>query len=197
LGGVFFASLLGIMFGLLAGYLGGWSDSITMRVADIILAVPWILLVVFVAGILGSNLVNVIIIFAVTAFPLFTRAVRGEVLSLREQQFVEAARCIGARPGRVILIHLLPNIVGTVITLGTFMLATMILWEAGLGFLGLSVPPTIPSWGNMMAEGRSYLRSDWWLATFPGFAVLLLALGVNLIGDWLRFVLDPRSRGRE
>lgn len=197
LGGVFIAGALGIVCGLLAGYAGGWVSTIIMRVADTILAVPWMLFVVFVAGVLGSSLVNVIMIFGVTDFPLFTRAVRGEVLALREQQFVEAARCVGVRPWRIILVHLLPNIVGTVITLGTFELASMILWEAGLGFLGLSVPPTIPSWGNMMAEGRTYLRSDWWLITFPGLAVMLLSLGINLTGDWLRFVLDPRSRGRE
>jgi ABC-type dipeptide/oligopeptide/nickel transport system permease subunit len=197
LGGVLIASFLGITCGLLAGYLGGWVEAIVMRVADTILAVPWILFVLFMVGILGSSLVNVIVIFGVTDFPLFTRTVRGEVLAVREQQFVDAAVSIGARPWWVIVRHVLPNIVGTVITVATFEMASMVLWEATLGFLGLSVPPTIPSWGNMMAEGRSYLRSDWWLATFPGMAVMLLSLGINLTGDGLRFVLDPRSRGRE
>jgi peptide/nickel transport system permease protein len=196
-GGVIIASLVGIMFGLLTGYLGGWIDAVVMRVVDVILAVPWILFVIFVVSIVGSGLVNVIVIFGITDFPLFTRAVRGEVLALREYEFVEAAKSIGARPWRIIRLHLLPNIIGTVITIATFEMASMILWEAGLGFLGLSVPPIIPSWGNMMADGRSYLRSSWWLATFPGLAVMSLALGINLTGDWLRFTLDPRSRGRE
>ncbi|MCL7454230.1 MAG: ABC transporter permease [Anaerolineae bacterium] len=196
-GGVLIASLLGIAFGLLAGYFGGWVEAIVMRIADTILAVPWILFVLFVVGILGSSLVNVIVIFGITDFPLFTRTVRGEVLAVREQQFIDAAVSIGAQPWRVLRSHVLPNIAGTVITVATFELASMVLWEASLGFLGLSVPPTIPSWGNMMAEGRSYLRSDWWLATFPGIAVMLLTLGINLTGDGLRFVLDPKSRGRE
>lgn len=197
LGGVLIAGFLGIACGLLAGYAGGWLDAIVMRVADTILAVPWILFVLFVVGILGSSIVNVIIVFGITDFPLFTRTVRGEVLAMREQQFVEAAVSIGTRPLRVLLRHILPNIIGTVITVATFEMASMVLWEAALGFLGLSVPPTIPSWGNMMAEGRSYLRSDWWLATFPGMTVMLLSLGINLTGDGMRFVLDPKSRGRE
>jgi ABC-type dipeptide/oligopeptide/nickel transport system permease subunit len=197
LGGVLIASSVGTTLGLLAGYVGGWVDGVIARAADAILSIPWILFVVFIVAILGSSLLNVILIFGIMDVPLFTRAVRGEVLTLKGQQFVEAAVSIGARRTRIIGLHLLPNTIGTVITLATFELATMILWEAGLGFLGLSVPPTIPSWGNMMADGRSYLRSDWWLATFPGLAVTLCSLGVNLTGDWLRFKLDPRSRGRE
>ncbi len=195
-GGVSIASFLGIVFALLAGYLGGWVDAVIMRVVDIILSVPYILFVVFVVSVMGSGLLNVIVIFGIADFPLFTRLVRGEVLSLRESQFVEASICTGAKPWRIIRVHLLPNIIGTVITMATFEMAAMVLWEASLGFLGLSVSPIIPSWGNMMAEGRAYLRTAWWLATFPGLAVMLLALGINLTGDWLRFRIDPRSRGR-
>jgi peptide/nickel transport system permease protein len=168
-----------------------------MRLIDIILAVPGILLVVFLASALGSGLENVILIFAVTRLPLFARIARGEVLSLREREFVLAARAVGARPFRVMRLHLLPNAIGVVITTATFQLATVILGEASLGFLGLSVPPTTPSWGNMMAEGRSYMRTAWWLTVFPGLAITWLALGLNLAGDWLRFSLDPRSRGRK
>ena len=197
MGGVLIASLLGITLGLLSGYLGGWTDAAIMRVVDVVLAVPYILFVVFLASMVGSSLLNVIAIFGVTDFPLFTRAVRGEVMVLRESQFVEAAESIGAGRWRILRRHLLPNIIGTVVTIATFELAAMVLWEAGLGFLGLSVPPIIPSWGNMMAEGRSYLRTSWWLPTFPGLAVMLLSLGINVTGDWVRFTLDPRSRGRE
>ncbi len=194
-GGVTIASVLGIITALLAGYLGGWVDTIFMRGVDIILAIPYILFVVFVVSVLGSSLLNVIIIFGIADFPLFTRLVRGEVLSLRESQFVEAAVCTGASPWRIVRSHLLPNIIGIVITMATFEMAAMVIWEASLGFLGLSVSPIIPSWGNMMSEGRAYIRTAWWLATFPGLAVMLLALGINLSGDWLRFKLDPRSRG--
>jgi len=195
LGGVCLASVLGMFFGLMAGYLGGWVDAIIARVVDIVLAVPYVLFVVVMASILGPSLVNVILIFGVADFPVFARLVRGEVLSLKESQFVEAAECTGAGPWWILWTHFLPNIIGTVVTMATFEMAAMVLWEAGLGFLGLSVSPIIPSWGNMMAEGRDYLRTSWWLATFPGFAVALLALGINLTGDWLRFTIDPRSRG--
>ena len=196
-GGVLIASLLGITFGMLAGYLGGRIDAAITRIVDVVLSVPYILFVVFIASMVGPSLVNVILIFGVTDFALFTRAVRGDVLVLRESQFVEAAQSIGAGRWRILGRHLLPNIIGIVITIATFEMAAMVLWEAGLGFLGLSVPPIIPSWGNMMAEGRGYLRTSWWLATFPGLAVMLLSLGINLTGDWVRFTLDPRSRGRE
>ncbi len=196
-GGVAVASLLGLTFGLLAGYFGGWLDATIMRVVEIILAVPYILFVVVVSSMVGSSLVNVILIFGVTDFPTFTRTVRGSVLSVRESQFVESAVAIGARPDRVVRCHILPNIMGAVITIATFEMAAMVLWEASLGFLGLSVPPIIPSWGNMMADGRSYLQTAWWLAVFPGLAVVSLALGMNLVGDWVRFRLDPRSRGLE
>ncbi len=195
IGGVTIASVLGIVSALLAGYLGGWVDIMFMRAVDVILSIPYILFVVFVVSVLGSSLLNVIIIFGIADFPLFTRLVRGEVLSLRESQFVEAAVCTGASRWRIIRTHLLPNIIGTVITMATFEMAAMVIWEASLGFLGLSVSPIIPSWGNMMAEGRAYLRTAWWLALFPGLAIMILALGINLTGDWLRFRLDPRSRG--
>jgi ABC-type dipeptide/oligopeptide/nickel transport system permease subunit len=197
IGGVLIASTMGIVFGLTAGYMGGWIDSVIMRLVDVVLAVPYVLLVVFVVSLVGASLTNVILIFGITDFALFTRTVRGEVLALRESQFIEAAVAVGARSFRIIRLHLFPNILGSVLTIATFEMASMILWEAGLGFLGLSVPPIIPSWGNMMADGRNYIRSDWWLITFPGLAVMIFALGVNLSGDWLRFRLDPRSRGTE
>lgn len=157
-------------------------------------SLPYILFVVTVAGILGPSLRNVILIFGITDFPLFARMTRGEVLRLRETEFVEAARMIGSPERYILTRHLLPNLIGVIITVATFEMAAMILYEAGLGFLGLSVPPTVPSWGNMLADGRNYLATSWWLATFAGVGILLTTLGINLLGDWLRDVLDPHRR---
>jgi ABC-type dipeptide/oligopeptide/nickel transport system permease subunit len=194
LGGVLLAIVIGVTLGLIAGYYGGWSETIIMAVVDMLLSLPYLLLVVVVAGIWGSSLRNVILIFGVLDFPLFTRMTRGEVLSLRESGFVEAAHMVGASGWFILRHHIVPNLVGVIITVATFEIANMILLEAGLGFLGLSVPPTIPSWGNMLAEGRNYLASAWWLASFAGLAILCTTLGINLLGDWLRDTLDPRSR---
>jgi len=194
LGGVLLAIVIGVTLGLIAGYYGGWSETIIMAVVDMLLSLPYLLLVVVVAGIWGSSLRNVILIFGVLDFPLFTRMTRGEVLSLRESGFVEAAHMVGASGWFILRHHIVPNLVGVIITVATFEIANMILLEAGLGFLGLSVPPTIPSWGNMLAEGRNYLASAWWLASFAGLAILITTLGINLMGDWLRDTLDPRSR---
>ena len=194
LGGVLLAIVIGVTLGLIAGYYGGWSETIIMAVVDMLLSLPYLLLVVVVAGIWGSSLRNVILIFGILDFPLFTRMTRGEVLSLRESGFVEAAHMVGASGWFILRHHIVPNLVGVIITVATFEIANMILLEAGLGFLGLSVPPTIPSWGNMLAEGRNYLASAWWLASFAGLAILCTTLGINLLGDWLRDTLDPRSR---
>jgi ABC-type dipeptide/oligopeptide/nickel transport system permease subunit len=193
-GGVALAILIGLTLGLLAGYFGGWFDVAIMGVVDIQLSIPYLLLVVTVAGVLGPSLLNVILIFGVTDYPLFTRMVRGEVLRLRDSGFVEAAQAVGAGQFFIIVRHLIPNLLGVIITVGTFEMAAMILYEAGLGFLGLSVPPTTPSWGNMLAIGRNYLATSWWLATFAGLAIMLTTFGVNLLGDWLRDVLDPHQQ---
>jgi ABC-type dipeptide/oligopeptide/nickel transport system permease subunit len=193
-GGVVVAILIGMALGLLAGYYGGWLDVLIMGVVDIQLSIPYLLLVVTVAGVLGPSLLNVILIFGVTDYPLFTRMVRGEVLRLRDSGFVEASQAVGAGQLFIIIRHLIPNLLGVIITVGTFEMAAMILYEAGLGFLGLSVPPTTPSWGNMLAIGRNYLATSWWLATFAGLAIMLTTFGVNLLGDWLRDILDPHHR---
>ncbi|MGH7319607.1 MAG: ABC transporter permease [Candidatus Rokuibacteriota bacterium] len=185
-GGVALALALGLVVGLTAGYLRGWVDEAAMRLADVQLSLPYLLFVVAIVGVLGPSLRNVVLVFGVADFPLFARMARGEALRLRAAPFVEAAVATGASQARVLLRHLLPNMVGVIAVVAAFEMAAMILYEAGLGFLGLSVPPTVPSWGNMLADGRNYLTTSWWIATFPGLAILLTTLGINLLGDWLR-----------
>jgi ABC-type dipeptide/oligopeptide/nickel transport system permease subunit len=192
--GVLIAGALGLVFGAIAGYIGGKVDDFIMGAVNLVLSLPYLLFVVFIAAILGRSLLNVILIFGITDSPIFARLTRGEVLRLRESGFVESAVSAGARWPRVIFDHILPNLIGPLVTLATFEMSRMIFYEAGLGFLGLSVPPTVPSWGNMLASGRDYLTSSPWIATFPGLAIMFTSLGMNLLGDWLRDVLDPRLR---
>ena len=192
--GVLIASALGLVLGAIAGYAGGRLDAVIMGVVNLVLSLPYLLFVVFIASILGRSLINVILIFGITDAPIFARVTRGEVLRMRESGYVESAVSAGARWGRVVFDHILPNLIGPLITLATFEMSRMIFYEAGLGFLGLSVPPTVPSWGNMLAAGRKYLTSSPWIATFPGLAIMFSSLGMNLLGDWLRDVLDPRLR---
>ena len=192
--GVAVAMSLGMLLGLIAGYTGGRTDNIIMGVANLFLAIPYLLLVVVVASILGRSLINVILIFGITDAPLFVRVTRGEVLRIRKSGYVESAVSLGARPGRVIWHHVLPNLIGPLLTVATFEMSGMIFYEAGLGFLGLSVPPSVPSWGNMLAAGRQYIQFSPWIAAFPGLAIVFTSLGMNLLGDWLRDVLDPRMR---
>jgi len=154
-------------------------------------------LVIVVATVLGRSLTNVILLFGITGSPLFVRVARGEVLRLKRLAYVEAAVGLGASAGRIIPIHLLPNLVGPLVTLATFEVSAMIFYESGLGFLGLSVPPDVPSWGNMLALGRQFLTIYPWLAIFPGVAIAITALGINLFGDWLRDAIDPRASERE
>lgn len=192
--GVLIAASLGMVIGLIAGYFGGRVDTIIMTPINLILSLPYLLFVVFIASILGRSLINVILIFGITDSPVFARVVRGEVLRIRESAYVESAISAGARWVRILFSHIMPNLIGPIITLATFEMSAMIFYEAGLGFLGLSVPPTIPSWGNMLAEGRKYLVNYSWLTTFPGLAIMFTSMAMNLFGDWLRDVLDPRLR---
>ncbi len=192
--GVLIAGSLGLVIGAIAGYAGGRVDAAIMSVINLILSLPYLLFVVFIAAILGRSLLNVILIFGITDAPVFARVTRGEVLRMRESGYVESAISAGARWPRIIFGHIMPNLIGPLITLATFEMSAMIFYEAGLGFLGLSVPPTTPSWGNMLAAGRKYLTSSPWIAAFPGLAIMFTSLGMNLLGDWLRDVLDPRLR---
>ena len=192
--GVLIASSLGMIFGLVSGYVGGKLDSVIMGGANLILALPYLVFVVFIAAILGSSLLNVILIFGFTDIPIFVRVTRGEVIQMREEGFIEAAKSVGAKTSRILFKHIIPNLIGPIVTLATFEMSAMIFYEAGLGFLGLSVPPSVPSWGNMLSVGRQYLTIYPWIAAYPGLAIVYTGIGINLLGDWLRDVLDPRLR---
>lgn len=192
--GVLIAGSIGLVFGLIAGYVGGRVDSVITGISNVVLGLPYLLFVVFIAAVLGRSLINVILIFGIVDAPIFVRITRGEVLRIRELGYIESAISIGARTGRILFDHVLPNLIGPMITVATFEMSNMIFYEAGLGFLGLSVPPSVPSWGNMLDSGRKYLTSFPWIATFPGVAIMLTSLGMNLLGDWMRDVLDPRLR---
>ncbi len=192
--GVMMAFTLGMMIGLISGYKGGRIDNIIMTLVNMVLSLPYLVFVVFVAAILGNSLLNVILIFGFTDIPIFVRVTRGEVLRLREEGFIEAARSIGQKTPKIIFRHIMPNLLGPLITLATFEMSAMIFYEAGLGFLGLSVPPTIPSWGNMLAMGRQYLTIYPWMSVYPGLAIVFTGFGMNLFGDWLRDAMDPRMR---
>jgi len=192
--GVLLAASIGITLGLLAGYLGGWVDTAVTSFVNLLLSVPYLVLVIVIAAIFGRSLINVILIFGVTGSPIFVRLTRGEVLRLKNEEYVLAAKALGAPAFRVVLRHILPNLLGPLVTMATFEMSAMIFYESGLSFLGLSVPPEIPSWGNMLTLGRRFLAIYPWMAIYPGVAIAITALGVNLLGDWLRDVLDPRTR---
>ena len=193
--GAALAAGIGMIAGLVAGYLGGRVDSIIMGLVNLLLSIPYLVLVIVVAAILGRSLLNVILLFGITASPLFARVTRGEVLRIRQSGYVESALAVGATTSRILFDHILPNLIGPLVTLATFEMSAMIFYEAGLGFLGLSVPPDVPSWGNLLAIGRESLLAGLpWLSVYPGLAIAITALGMNLFGDWLRDVLDPRLR---
>ncbi len=194
LGGVAIGASFGMLLGLLAGYAGGKTDAVIVGMVNLLLSLPYLLFVVFVAAVVGQSLLNVILIFGITSIPIFARVTRGEVLKIRESTFVEAARNVGVPRSQILRSHLLPNLVGPLATLATFEMSAMILYEAGLGFLGLSVPPSTPSWGNMINSGRKVLTIYPWISLAPGFAIVFAGLGLNLLGDWFRDALDPRSR---
>ncbi|MBA8818323.1 peptide ABC transporter permease [Ochrobactrum sp. P6BS-III] len=186
--------VIGTIMGLVAGYYRGFWDMALMRFVDVQLAMPFILLAITVMAILGGGLFNTIILLIVSQCVQYARLVRGSVLSLREREFILSARAIGVKDWRIIFQHLLPNLLGPVIVLMTLNVANNILLESSLTFLGLGVDPTIPSWGGMLADGRTYLQTAWWVSIFPGLAILFTVLGLNLLGDWLRDSLDPTGR---
>jgi len=186
--------VVGVLVGLAAGYYRGIWDMLLMRFADVQLAMPFILLAITFIAIVGGSLANTIILLIASQWVQYARLVRGSVLSLREREFILSARAIGVKDWRIIFQHLLPNLIGPVIVLMTLNIATNILLESSLTFLGLGVDPTIPSWGGMLADGRTYLQTAWWVSLFPGVAILLTVLGLNLLGDWLRDSLDPTGR---
>jgi peptide/nickel transport system permease protein len=189
------AGTLGVIIGLVAGYYGGRIDDGLMRIADIQLAVPFILFAISVMAVLGPGLLNLIVVLGLSSWVSYGRVVRGTVLALRAREFVEAAQASGAGTGRILFRHILPNVVAPVLVVASFAVASAILSEAALSFLGLGVPPATPSWGGMVASGRDGIQTgQWWMATFPGLAIMLTVLGINVVGDWLRDYFDPRLR---
>jgi peptide/nickel transport system permease protein len=192
LSSVALATTLGVTLGLCAGFFGGRADAIIMRVVDVFLAIPYILLAMGVVFALGPSLLNVILVMGATRWVQFARIVRADVLSIREREFVVGARARGNRALRLLVRHVVPNALTPIIVVATLELAFMIIYESALSFLGLGVQPPTPTWGWMLADGRNYIATAWWLATFPGLAIMLTVLAVNLLGDWLRDRLDPR-----
>lgn len=191
---VVLAGALGTVVALLAGYLGGKVDAVLMRVTDAILSMPFVLIAILLAAIFGSGLTNIIIILALTGWTNYARILRGEVLTMREADFVKLAVVDGCGQLRIMVQHIFPNVMNTLIVLSSLNLGRVIIAESSLSFLGIGVTPPTPAWGLMLADGRSYISSAWWLVTFPGLALLLTVLAVNLLGDWLRDALDPRLR---
>lgn len=188
---------LGTLLGLVAGYVGGVVDDIIMRLAEIELAFPFILLAIMFLVVLGPGVINLVIVLGVGQWVTYARLARGQTISQREKEYVEAARSIGCRPVTIMFRTVLPNILAPLIVIASFNVASAILTEASLSFLGLGVPPTVPTWGGMLADSRDNLLSgSWWLAIFPGLAIALTVLAMNILGDWARDFLDPRLRGR-
>lgn len=188
------ALVVGLALGMIAAYYGGRLDNVIMRSMDVILAFPYILLAIAVVAILGPGLLNAMIAIAIVYVPHYARIVRGSVLSVRARDYVEAARALGARDGRVMLQHVLPNTLAPIIVQTTLNIGNAIIDTAGLSFLGLGTQPPTPDWGNMLSAGRSYVIDSPWIATFPGLAILVTVLAFNLMGDALRDAFDPRLR---
>lgn len=188
------AILIGGGLGAVAGYYGGRLDNVVMRVMDIFLAVPSILLAIAIVSALGANLMNLMFAIAISSVPTYARVVRASVLTLRDQEFVEAARAIGASDSRIIFRHIIPNALSPVIVQGALGVAGAILSTAGLSFIGLGIQPPEPEWGAMLSGGRQYLRHAWHVTTFPGLTIMITILALNLLGDGLRDALDPRLK---
>ena len=186
--------ILGGILGALAGFYGGRIDNIIMRIMDVFLAVPSILLAIAIVSALGPSIINLMVAISISSVPRYARIVRASVLSIRDQEFVEAARAIGANNARIIFRHIIPNSLAPVIVQGTLGVASAILSTAGLSFIGLGIQPPAPEWGSMLSGGRQYLRYAWWVTTFPGVAIMITILSLNLLGDGLRDALAPRLK---
>ncbi|WP_440119306.1 ABC transporter permease [Paenibacillus sp. QZ-Y1] len=193
MGSVIVSGMIGAILGLVSGFYGKWLDAVIMRVGDAFMAIPTILFMLVVMAIVGPGITTLIFVIGVTNWVPFTRVVRSEVLSIKERDFVHAARSIGAKNGRLILKHILPNILSSFIVICGMNVGTTIIMEASLSFLGLGIKPPDVSWGGMLSDGRQYVATSWWVATFPGLAITFTVLGVIFLGDWLRDVLDPRT----
>lgn len=191
---VVFAGSIGTTVALFSGYFGGWVDVILMRITDSMLSMPFLLIAIVFAAVLGPSERNVILILAVFGWAGYARVLRGEVLRVKNLDYVNLARVAGAGTPRILARHIFPQIANSLIVLATLQLGVVIIAEASLSFLGLGVPPPKPAWGSMLADGRGFLTTAWWMATFPGFAIMFTVLGANLLGEWLRLRLDPKFR---
>jgi ABC-type dipeptide/oligopeptide/nickel transport system permease subunit len=195
---VLLGAAIGVTSGLLAGYRGGWLDTIIGRLADIQQAIPLLILALAVIAVVGSSILNLVLVLGIGSWLYYYRVVRGEVLAVRERPYIDAARAVGVGDRRILLRYILPNVAGSIVVIVTLELPQVILFTAGLTFLGLGVPPPTPEWGRLIFDGRDYLQSAWWLTVEPAVFLVLFVLGVNLLGDALRDRLDPvrRHRGR-
>ncbi|HYB44407.1 MAG TPA: ABC transporter permease [Candidatus Methylomirabilis sp.] len=192
---VIFAGVLGTALGILSGYMGGWVDQVIMRLTDTWLALPALTFAIFLAAILGPSQWNIVIILAAVYWTRYARVIRGEVLSLKERDFVRLAIVAGFSKRTIMRQHILPNVLNSAIVLGTLMLGVVIVTEAALSFLGVGVPPPKPAWGLMLADGKKGMMAGyWWLTVLPGCCIMLMVLSANLLGDWLRVRLDPQLR---
>ena len=191
---VVISGIMGCTIALLAGYLGGWVDIILGRMTDTMLSLPPLMIAIVIAAILGPSKENMILILIILGWAGYARILRGEVLRMRENNFVQLAVTAGSSNLRIMLVHIFPNIINSLIVLGTLQLGIVIIAESSLSFLGVGVPPPEPAWGTMVAEGRRYIGQAWWLITWPGVAILLVVLSCNMVGDWLRVKLDPKFR---
>ena len=186
---------IGLLLGVIAGYLGGWVDQAVMRLTDAWLALPFLMFAIFLAALLGAGVLNIVIVFGFVYWTRYARVIRGEVLSLREREFVRLAQVAGVSTPRIILRHILPNVLNTWMVLASLTVGVVIVTEASLSFLGVGVPPPTPAWGLMLSEARSTLMAGyWWLTVFPGVCISAVVLAANLFGDWLRIRLDPQRR---
>jgi peptide/nickel transport system permease protein len=190
-------STVGMTYGMASGFFGGRTDAVLMRVADAFLGIPFIVLVVAISGVVGPGLLTLILILGFTGWVTYARVARGEVLVIRNLEYVTAARVIGQKTPLLIFRHVQPNVMASAIVLAAMEVGAVILAESSLSFLGLGVQPPTVTWGLMLADGRQYLGSAWWMTTFPGIAISITVLGIVFVGDWLRDVLDPRMRGRD
>lgn len=190
--GTIVASIIGVILGSISGYYGGWVDAVIMRIVDIQLSFPFILLALFIAAVLGPGVGNIILIAAISSWVRYARLVRGDILSIKEMEYVESIRSLGGSDMRILFKHIVPNIISPVIVIATLEMAKIVLMEASLSYLGLGVPVTIPTWGRMLAESRVNMVTSPWQAILPGIFITLTVLGVNLVGDWLRDYLDPK-----
>jgi peptide/nickel transport system permease protein len=188
------AGTFGVLMGLVSGYVGGLIDDVITRLCDIQLALPYILLAIALLAILGSGLVNIILVLSLTQWVTYARVVRSSVLSEKAKEYVLAAKALGIGSGKIMFHYVLPNVFAPIIVIATFSVAQTIIAEAALSFLGLGMPAAIPSWGKMLADGRTYIVVAWWLTAVPGLVITFTVIGVNLFGDWLRDYLDPKLR---